>query len=150
VLSSVPDHHPAVAASFAQLQQQLPSSTDWSSFVAANQMAVTQLAIRYCDTLVEDADLRDQYFPSFDFTQNAVQAFTADRREQLLQPLLRRMLPENVTTVPARSEVATELHALIDRLTNCATASQCDARHTRTVAKATCAAVLGSAVTLLQ
>ena len=150
VLSSVPDNHPAVAASFAQLQQQLPSSTDLSSFVAANQMAVTQLAIRYCDTLVEDTGLRSQYFPSFDFSQSAVQAFTAERREHLLQPLLQRMLPDNVTTVPARGEVATELHALIDRLTDCASASQCDARHTRTVAKATCAAVLGSAVTLLQ
>ena len=47
-----------------------------------------------------------------------------------------------------RKHTQTELDALITRLTPCT--GTCDAQRTRTVVKASCAAVLGSAVMLLQ
>jgi hypothetical protein len=53
-----------------------------------------------------------------------------------------------LATQPSLLEVRTELDGLIDRLTACG--AGCDSNRTATVVKASCAAVIGSASTLLQ
>jgi hypothetical protein len=53
-----------------------------------------------------------------------------------------------LATQPSLPEVRTELDGLIDRLTACG--AGCDSNRTATVVKASCAAVIGSASTLLQ
>ncbi|WP_416306166.1 LamG domain-containing protein [Neptunicella sp. SCSIO 80796] len=148
--TGVPITNPAIQSAYNELQQQLPSVTRLGSFVAANQMAVTQLAIKYCDQLIENDNLRASFFSGFDFSQPASSAFASQDRNLLLDPLLKGMVGENLSTQPTFAELRAELNNLIDRLTQCDAGKTCDTSYTRTVAKGTCAAVLGSATLLLQ
>ena len=68
-LTGIPTNQSEVSATYNQLRQQLPSVTSMQSFLASNQMAITQLAIRYCDVLVEDNAARDALFPEFNFAK---------------------------------------------------------------------------------
>jgi hypothetical protein len=148
--TSVPMTNSAVKTAFEQLKQQLPAVTNLDSFVASNQMAVTQMAIKYCDQLVESSSLRSAYFPDFDFNQAASTAFTPTARQAILQPLSQRMLGQNLSDQPEQGAVNTELDGLMTRLTDCSGGKICDANYTRTVVKAVCAATLGSAALLVQ
>lgn len=150
VLTTVPMNTPTVNNTFVQLKQQLPSVTDITSFLASNQMAVTQLAIRYCDTLIETDSLRNAYFPDFDFSQPANTAFNGTARDNMLNPIIRSMLQDNIESQADGDLVRGEVNQLVDRLTLCGTGTNCNAQYTRTVAKASCAAVLGSATMLIQ
>jgi hypothetical protein len=149
-LTGVSASQPEVNSSYLQLRQQLPSVTEMQSFLASNQMAITQMAIRYCDVLVEDNSLRASYFPDFDFTKSANLGFDAGDRDALVNPLIDRMIGNGLSSQPATADVSTELNSLIDRLTTCSNNNSCSAQTTPTVAKATCAAVLGSAAVVLQ
>lgn len=149
-LTTVPGNNTAVKGAFEQLKQQLPSTSNLDGFAASNQMAVTQLAIKYCDQLVETNSLRDTYFEGFDFTQSATSAFENQDRSLILDPLLDRMLGKNIASQPNRSAVQSELDSLIERLSDCSSGKVCDANYTQTIVKAVCAATLGSATTLVQ
>mgnify|MGYP003676911142 CR=1 FL=1 len=120
------------------------------SFLASNQMAVTQLAIKYCDQLVESNSLRPVFFSDFDFTQAASSAFADQDRKLIFNPLLKRILGQNLNDQPESTAVETELNALLDRLSDCPQGKVCDANYTKTVVKALCAATLGSAAVTLQ
>ena len=150
VLTTVPMNTPTVNNTFVQLKQQLPSVTDITSFLASNQMAVTQLAIRYCDTLIETDSLRNAYFPDFDFSQPADTAFNGAARDNVLNPIISHMLQDNIESQADSDLVRGEVNQLVDRLTLCGSGTNCNAQYTRTVAKASCAAVLGSATMLIQ
>jgi hypothetical protein len=149
-LTTVPLTTPQVQEDFAALQQQLPSVTDISGFLSANQMAVTQLAISYCDRLVETPSLRNGYFEGFDFNRAANVAYDTVGRSLITTPILDRMIGIDIATQPDRASVEAELNNLIDRLTVCGPNDTCDIQHTLNVAKASCAATLGSAAMLLQ
>jgi hypothetical protein len=149
-VTGVPMNNSAVKAAFEQLKQQLPSVTNMGGFLASNQMAVTQMAIKYCDQLVETPHLRDNYFISFDFSQNASTAFTAQDRNLVLTPLTTKMLGTSLSDQPENTDVIDELDKLITRLTDCSGDKVCDANYTKTVVKAVCAGALGSAAITLQ
>ena len=121
-----------------------------SSFLAANQMAITQLAIKYCDTLVEDTGLRAQFFPGFDFNASANQGLSSTARDALMTPIVDSMLGNSLATQPEAIDVRAELNALTDRLLACSSTNTCDSNTTRNLAKANCAAVLGSAAVVVQ
>jgi hypothetical protein len=150
VLTDVPLTTPQVQDDFTTLQQQLPSVTDINGFLSANQMAVTQLAISYCDRLVETPSLRSNYFAGFDFDRPADVAYDTASRALITTPILDRMIGIDIASQPDRASVEAELNSLIDRLTACGPTDTCDAQHTRNVAKASCAATLGSAAMLVQ
>ncbi|MEP4888463.1 MAG: LamG domain-containing protein [Aliiglaciecola sp.] len=150
VVTGVPTSNAAVKAAFEKLKQQLPSVTNIDSYLASNQMAVTQMAIKYCDQLVENSSLRADYFSGFDFTQSADSAFIDQDRNLIITPLLDRTIGSNIATQPQRDQVSTELNNLIDTLTNCSGNKVCDATYTQTIVKATCAATIGSAALLIQ
>ncbi|WP_339719073.1 LamG domain-containing protein [uncultured Paraglaciecola sp.] len=149
-VTSVPMSNTAVKASFEQLKQQLPSVTNMDSFLASNQMAVTQLAIKYCDQLVETPSLRDNYFSGFNFNQNASTAFSTQGRSLVLTPLASKMLGNDLSDQPNNNDVTNELNNLITRLTDCSGGKVCDANYTKTVVKAVCAGALGSAAITMQ
>ena len=69
-------------------------------------------------------------------------------RAIVLDPLVGRMLRTNVATEPDAAGVRSDLDNLITRLASCG--GSCAADRTETVVKASCAALLGSAATLLQ
>jgi hypothetical protein len=149
-VTTVPLSNSAVKATFEKLKQQLPSVTNMGGFLASNQMAVTQMAIKYCDQLVETESLRDNYFTGFDFSQNASSAFTTQTRSLVLTPLTTKMLGTGLSDQPNNNDVINELDNLITRLTDCSGDKVCDANYTKTVVKAVCAGALGSAAITMQ
>lgn len=148
-MTGVSATHPAVKQTFALVRQQLPSIENINGFLSSQQMAVTQLAIQYCDALVEDSSLRASFFPGFNFGASAGTAFdTTAEKDQVINPLLASMVGSALASQPDDASLRTELGALMDRLTACG--GTCAGDRTETVVKASCAAVLGSAVTLVQ
>jgi hypothetical protein len=149
-VTTVPKNNSAVKTAFEKLKQQLPSVTNMDGFLASNQMAVTQMAIKYCDQLVETQNLRENYFTGFDFSQNASSAFTTQDRHLILTPLTTNMLGTGLSDQPNSTDVIDELDNLITRLTDCSGDKVCDANYTKTVVKAVCAGALGSAAITMQ
>jgi mono/diheme cytochrome c family protein len=146
-LTGVSPTRPAVKQTFDQVRQALPTVESIDTFVSAHPVAIAQLAIQYCDVLVEDPAARTAWFPGFDFAASPAQAFGGAGRGIVLDALVGRMLSSNVATEPDAAGVRSHLDELITRLSACG--SSCPAGRTATVVKASCAALLGSAVTLV-
>lgn len=152
-ITTVPRTTPVVSALFRNLQQGLPTTDALQGFGASHQTAIAQLAIQYCDALVNDSSLRAAYFPAFNFGAAPASAFDAAGRDALITPLIDRMLSANsgaskfVGTQPNPTATRSELNALIDRLASSVSA---DTTGTATVVKASCAAVAGSAAMLIE
>jgi hypothetical protein len=145
-----------VSSLYATVRQQLPAVENIEGFLSAHQMAISQLAIEYCSALVDDNGLtaRSDYFPGFGFNETAGTAFdSAIKRDRIITPLLEQAMGSGLTTQPAPVAVSTELENLMQDLSACALppAATCDTvTRTADIVKAACAAVLGSAVTLVQ
>jgi hypothetical protein len=146
-LTGVSPAQPSVATTYAQVKQSLPAIESIDAFVSAHPVAIAQLAIQYCDALVEDSGARAAYFPGFDFSAAPAQAFAPAGRAVVLDALVGRMLAQNVATEPSASGVRSDLDGLITRLAACGTS--CPAGRTETIVKSSCAALLGSAATLI-
>jgi cytochrome c553 len=146
-LTGVSPTRPAVKTTYEQVRQALPTIESIDTFVSAHPVAIAQLSIQYCDGLVEDATARAAYFPGFDFAASPPQAFGPAGRAIVLDALVGRMMAQNVATEPEAAGVRSDLDALITRLSACG--ASCPAGRTATVVKASCAALLGSAVTLV-
>ena len=144
----------AVDMTYQSLRQSMPAIEDPSTFLSSHQVAIAQLAIEYCDALIEDrgATSSTDYFQGFNFNTDPATAFA--NRDALIAPLLDNMMGIAIQTQPDFVTVQNELGyaaavagghpgALIDRLI-------AGGSDTRSIAKGTCAAVLGSAVTLVQ
>lgn len=123
-LTGVPTSNSAVLTKYTLLKQQLPSSEDMSAFGSANIIGIAQLAFEYCDQLVEDATLRNNFFGvapySFNgFDQNVSAAFgtgLSTQKQAVVNALYDRMIgipPTAVGTAlinaPTRADVMTEL-----------------------------------------
>jgi hypothetical protein len=148
-ITGVSPSQPAVKTTYALVRQQLPAIDDLSAVGASHQVGIAQLAIEYCNALVEDTALRSALWPGFDFNAPAAQAFdTAPERDAIFVPLLTRALNTNVGSQPDEAAVRTELDNLTQDLTACG--GSCAADRTKTVVKAVCAATIGSATTLVQ
>jgi hypothetical protein len=148
-LTGVDPTTPSVQATFDEITQQLPSSFDLRSFASANQVAISKLALEYCDAMVESVALREAFFgtsPGIEFDSPATQAFSDPaRRDRLIDPLIDRMIGTNLAVQPDPSDLRPVLDGLVDDLLQGCDPTSCAAEHTRTVTKAACAAVLASA-----
>jgi hypothetical protein len=157
-LTGVSKTNPGVKATYLKVEQQLPTLTNIDGFLAAQQMGITQLAVAYCNALVNDTSLRASYFSGFNFNASASAAFDATGRSQVIEPLLKNLLAGNLASGGTLNgnlgnqanpaEIRAELNGLIDRMTACG--SGCASNRTATTVKATCAAAMGSAIMLLQ
>src|SRR6185295_1926655 len=61
-LTGVPTNNASVAATFANVKQQLPSVESVDAFLASHQTGIAQLAIAYCSAMVDSDSLRQQFF----------------------------------------------------------------------------------------
>jgi hypothetical protein len=151
---------PAVKSTFENVRQSLPTTEAAQSFLASHQVAIAQLAIEYCNALIDDSVLRASLFPAFPFTSPVSAAFPGPgaSEDALIDPLLDRVLgtvAAPIATQPIRASVKGEIGELIHGIPLDATrpglaASGGDAARTQTIAKSVCAAVLGSAAMLVQ
>ena len=158
-LTSIPQNNIAVNTTYLKVQQQLPTLANIDGFLAAQQMGITQLAVAYCNALVDDSSARAAYFTGFPFTTPAGTAFDATGRSQIIEPLLKHLLAHEIVQSGGKPTIALstqadpallrgELNQLVTKMTSCG--SGCTADRTLTTVKATCSAALGSAVMLLQ
>jgi hypothetical protein len=159
-ITTVSTQQPAVLDTYQRVKQQLPTVENFGGFLAAHQMAIAQLAIEYCNALVDDSGKRANFWPAFGFPASINTAFgPAADRDLVFDPLINRIiLPDaSGTGLSTQPDVATmkgELNALTDRLTACydfgTGTDNCEAGRTNTVVKAICGAALGNAAMLVQ
>ena len=165
-LTGVPMANGNVSDTFELVRQQLPVNEAADGFVTAQQIAVAQLAIEFCNELVDAEAVRTpkQFFSGFDFTVNANSISNADWQNRVITPLVERMVGDNMDSQPAVSTVSAELDNLLlsmadikpvdapdgiaDGLARCN--GSCPADQTLIATKAACAAALGGATLLLQ
>lgn len=148
-ITGVSPNQPAVKATFALVRQQLPAVVDLNAVLASHQVGIAQLAIEYCNALVEDNTLRTALWGGFNFSAPANTAFdTGPERDQIFVPLLTKAMNTGVATQPDEAAVRMELDNLTTDLASCG--GSCAADRTETIVKAACAATIGSAVTLVQ
>ena len=150
-MTDVPVSNPEVAATYATVHQALPVNTGIGGFISSQQMAITQLAIKYCSVLVDDTTLRATYFPGFPFGTDESTAFTD--RTLLLDPLVERMVGNTATitigTQPDEASLRAEVNSMVDDLIACGGACP-EPDRTESIVKAACASVLGSAAVTVQ
>ncbi len=166
----------SVKNTFDTIKQQLPPVETIDGFVSANQMAIAQLAIQYCDALVEstglNTGLRDSFFGTgFGFTSDVDTAFAGGGKNQIVDALYDNIVAyralgnttKTLANMPSIGQVRAELIIdsaageypgnLYTRLFNtCEADTGCtqNAARTRAVTKALCTSVLGSAAMLIQ
>jgi hypothetical protein len=154
-ITTVPATSPAIASTYDLVKTQLPTIEDIATFSAAHQIGIAQLAIQYCDELVEDDARRTAYFgPGFDFNVNPSIAFAGANRDLVLNPLIDRTMNIGLGSQPDFADVSNELGYLtsphlnlIDRLI---ASNDSGGQRTRDITKAVCAAVIGSGVMAVQ
>jgi hypothetical protein len=152
----------AVRSTFTNIRQSLPAVDSIEAFLSSHQTAIAQLAIQYCDALIE-SPAAASYFPGLNLGGAPSTVFgTNAGKDLLVDPLIDNMVGSNLTTQPSSAELKNTftpadqaadgptrpgLYALIDTLNTCSGA--CPASRTRLIAKATCGAVLGSGAVLI-
>jgi Concanavalin A-like lectin/glucanases superfamily len=160
-ITGVPTTNTAVAQTFNTIKQQLPTVESIDTFLASHQTAVAQLAIEYCNALVDDNTLRNNFFPGLNVGATASSYFNQQgNRDLVINPLMAKAVGTNVLTQPTESAIRRALedttvdpntsipYGLFPRLI--AGTAGSSAGRTATVTKAACAAVLGSGAVLLQ
>ena len=144
----------AVDTTFQELRQSLPAVEDINTFLSSHQVAIAQLAIQYCDAMIgtngNPGPNLGALFPGFNF--NGANEFSTNR-DAFVNPLIDRIMGTNIGSQPVRADVYAELASftasggrpdnLVDRLV-------AGGSDTRSIGKGVCAAMLGSAVTLVQ
>jgi hypothetical protein len=142
LITGVPTTNAGVRSTYLQVQQQLPPVPNMQAFLASHQTGVAQLAIKYCSVMVDTTSTRQAFFPLLNTGAAPATQFNGAGKDILLVPLLTKVLQQkngvDLATQPTDSEARAELSALIDKLSAKPGASSA------TVAKAACAAALGS------
>jgi Concanavalin A-like lectin/glucanases superfamily len=135
-----------VKSTYQLVEQQLPVVPDAGSFLASHQVGIAQLAIQYCDSLVESNQV-SSFFPGLNLAAAPSVAFADPTL--VTTPLINRGVGLGLNRQPLPLDVSTEINSLIGNLSACGGAA-CPANRTRTITKAACAAVLGSAAVLVK
>ncbi len=153
-VTGVDPETPAVDMTYQSLRQSLPTVANPQGFLSSHQVAIAQLAIEYCNALV-DGPGAGAYFNNFNFNLAPATAYSGAARNQVIDPLLDNIMGLGIATQPDRLDVMDELgyfttdgvrpNNLIDRLI-----ASPDNPNSASIAKGVCAAVLGSGVMLVQ
>ncbi len=148
-MTGIPVTESGVAATYEAVQQQMPAAEDVTGFLVAHQMGITQLSVKYCNTLASDDARMAAYFPNFSGS------FDALGRLAIIDPLMTAMLAHAIpnegqlSNQPLVADTEAHLNDLIDTMT-ASCGSNCSTTVTRNTITAVCAAAMGSAVMLIQ
>ncbi|HET7811997.1 MAG TPA: LamG domain-containing protein [Steroidobacteraceae bacterium] len=153
-LTGIPQTNPRIAATYDLVKQALPAVEKLGTFGPAQQTALAQLAIQYCNQMVDNAAARTAFFgSSLNPSATGTATFGSQaspnnaNRDIVISALLTKGINTGLEWNP-ESMIAPELDNLINKLVSGPTGSA--ANGTGTVMKATCGAVLGSGTTLIQ
>jgi mono/diheme cytochrome c family protein len=155
LITGVPQTETRVAGTYQLVKQALPAIEKLGTYGPSQQTALAQLAIQYCNVMVDTPALRTAFFGN---TLNPSATATATfgssgspnvaNRDEVIGALLTKGINTGLEWNPDDTVITAELDGLIDRLVSGPTGSATGG--TATVMKATCGAVLGSAMTLMQ
>jgi Concanavalin A-like lectin/glucanases superfamily len=144
-----------VAATYDTVKQSLPSIEKFGAFGPSQQTALAQLAIQYCNQMVETPALRTAFFgaalnasASGSSTFGSAGSPNVANRDLVINALLQKGVNTGLEWSPDDTVISNELDNLIDKLVAGPTGAASGG--TGTVMKATCGAVLGSGTTLIQ
>jgi hypothetical protein len=149
-LTTVAATNPAVSATYLSVQTGLPTVYTIQSVTSGAQIASAQLAMQYCQALINDPTLGPAFFPGMNFTATPASAFGSTAgMDQVVQPLITNLIGQNIATQPSSTAVSSELYTLIGNLSTCG-GGTCPAGRTATISMAACTAILSSATTLIK
>ncbi|MFZ5698793.1 MAG: LamG domain-containing protein [Pseudomonadota bacterium] len=152
-ITTVPITDIAVADMYERVKQQLPASDQIGGFSSAQQIGITQLAIEYCNSLVDDPLIGTLYFSGLNLDGGYTTALNdAGERSALIDPLIVHVANSTLLSMPDVVDLETELNNLVDRLVaSCSGTCTADpVGRTRTIAKAACAAAVANAAMLIK
>jgi mono/diheme cytochrome c family protein len=166
-ITGVPVTHARVAATYDLVKQALPAIEKFGAFGPSQQTALAQLAMQYCNVMIDDSTLRSAFFGSLDGSGTGTAVFgtagspNTANRDLLINALVNRAAGSGMAFQVNAAQIRGELDGLasdpnsiyvtpglINRLVSGPTGSS--ATGGRTVMKAACGAVLGSGATLIQ
>jgi hypothetical protein len=145
-ITTVPANNANVNQTFQTVKQQLPTLPTLEGFLPSHQVGVAQLAIQYCNELVNDSTKRNAFFPGVNFSMGS-KFSTLTGRNTVITPLANASLGTGLNSQDSTG-LSTELNALMGKL-GCGNGSTCDASREQIVTKAVCAAAVGSAGVLV-
>jgi hypothetical protein len=148
-LTGVPVTDANVSATYLAVQQQLPPIPTLEGFSSSNQVGVAQLAVQYCNEVVNNPTLLAQMLPSV--TLSAGLFSTQAGIDSVTGPLAAKVLSSG-SHQPAASTITGptgELDNLIVNLCSTSGAPCTTAARVQAVTAAACATALGSADMLI-
>lgn len=144
VLTGVSPNNAAVKAAYdGELSTSLPAGNDIQAFLGSHQVAVTKLAVEYCDALFEDATLRAQVIPGFNFAAAPSAAFTPTSKALVAKSLIDRFWGVNLADRPGSADMQPMTMKLLDDILVGKTLT--DVNVTKNSIKGVCTALLASA-----
>jgi hypothetical protein len=157
-LTGVPQTDPNVVATYQAVQQQLPAVPTLESFSSANQVGIAQIAIQYCNEMVNNPTYEAAMFPGVTFSETLFN--TPAGVNSVTSALAARVLGSGLNSSPAVSTLtgpyvapttpgtgSGELTNLISEL--CTTTACNTVARVQAVTAAACATAFGSADMLI-
>jgi hypothetical protein len=148
VLTGVPTTDPSVSVTYLAVQQQLPPTPTLEAFSSANQVGIAQLAIQYCNVMVNNPTYLSKVIPGV--TLSAGLFASQSGMDSVTGPLAARVLGSGLKSMPPASTMTGptgELDALIVNL--CSTSACTTAARVQAVTAAACATAFGNANMLI-
>ncbi len=105
-MTGIATTNPRVAETYNRVREQLPTVENIEGFLSSHQVGAAQMAIEYCNELVDDNGLRATYFPGFNFGAAAATAFDSPaERAQITGPLTARAVGTGLASQPTAAEI---------------------------------------------
>jgi hypothetical protein len=143
VLTGVPTTDPSVTTTYQAVQEQLPATPTLEAFSSANQVGIAQLAIQYCNVMVNNPTYLAKVLPGVTVNASLYPAGI----NSVTSALAARVLGSGLHSQPAAATVTNELTTLINNL--CTTSACNTTARAQAVTAAACATAFGSADMLI-
>lgn len=166
-ITGVPETHTRIRTTYDLVKQALPAIEKFGTFGPSQQTALAQLAMQYCNVMVDDNTMRAAFFGSLDGSGTGTAVFgtagspNTTNRDLLINALINKAVGSGMAFQVTAAQIRDELQngitdpdtgyvtpGLINRLVSGPTGSSPTGG--RTVMKSACGAVLGSGATLIQ
>jgi hypothetical protein len=148
VLTGVPTTDPNVSTTYLAVQQQLPPTPTLEAFSSANQVGIAQLAIQYCNVMVNNPSYLSKVIPGVTLSAGLFPSQAG--MDSVTGPLAARVLGSGLNSMPPASTMtgaSGELDKLIVNL--CSTSACTTAARVQAVTAAACATAFGNANMLI-
>lgn len=166
-ITGVSANNDRVKATYANVRQSLPAVNDIEGYLSSHQTSLAQLALQYCNVMMDTPTLRDAFFSGVNYSAPLTLGdySAVDSNGQAVIDQLYTKTVGTATSQPASSEFATDMGDLLESLCNPALPSDpalprnracgvvnpsTNVNRTVEVIKAACGAALGNAATLIQ